>query len=175
MRFGFVIVVCVMLVVVLDGGEGAEEQAADVGENGGAARGDAAFGEEIVEDGEGVVDALRPLEIVSVAGEGDTKVFGVAGFGTRVRGAERAIGVGDQGTALAAGASAMLATLRSEIGAGRFWFHFDPRDGVNWGRGDPHPRCFCQRVRKALKRKDGRSEKSGKRVEECARSWRERR
>ena len=78
MRFGFVIVVCVMLVVVLDGGKGAEEQAADVGENGGAARGDAAFGEEIVEDAEGVVDALRPLEIVSAPGEGDTKIFGVA-------------------------------------------------------------------------------------------------
>ena len=108
-----------MLVVVLDGGEGAEEQAADVGENGGAAWGDAAFGEEIVEDAEGVVDALRPLEIVSVPGEGDTKIFGVAGFGTDVCGAERAIGVGDQGTALATGASAMLATLRSEIGAGR--------------------------------------------------------
>jgi hypothetical protein len=107
-----------MLVVVLDGGEGAEEQAADVGEDGGAARGDAAFGEEIVEDAEGVVDALRPLEIESVPGEGDTKIFGVAGFGTGVSGTEGTTGAGHQGTTLAAGASAMLATLRGEIGAG---------------------------------------------------------
>jgi hypothetical protein len=57
-----------MLVVVIDGGEGAEEQAADVGEHGGAAGRDASFGEEIVESAEGVVDALGPLEIEGLAG-----------------------------------------------------------------------------------------------------------
>src|SRR6266851_6617341 len=40
----------------------------------------------------------------------------------------------------------------------------------------PHtPGCFGKRVRKALKTKDGRSEKSSKRVQECASDWRERR
>src|ERR1700686_2853721 len=58
------IVIGVVLVVVVDGGEGTQEKAADVGEDGGAARGDAAFGEEIVESAEGVVDTLGPLEIV---------------------------------------------------------------------------------------------------------------
>jgi len=52
-----------MLVVVIDGGESAEEQAGDVRENGSAAWGDTSFGEEIIESSEGVVDALGPLEI----------------------------------------------------------------------------------------------------------------
>jgi hypothetical protein len=65
---GFLIVI-VILFVVLDGGECAEEQAADVGKDGSAARGDAAFGEEDVESAEGVVDALGPLKIVSVPSE----------------------------------------------------------------------------------------------------------
>ena len=36
----------------------AEEQAVDVGENGGAARGDVVLGEKLVQVAEGVVDAL---------------------------------------------------------------------------------------------------------------------
>jgi hypothetical protein len=65
-----------------------------------------------------MVDALRVLEAAGALGQSDHKVLRVAGFGSRVSSAERAIGVGNQGTALAAGGSAMLATLRSEIAAG---------------------------------------------------------
>jgi hypothetical protein len=38
----------------------------------------------------------------------------------------------------------------------------------------PHPRCFCRRVCKLLKRKDGRTKKSCKRDEECASARKER-
>ncbi len=86
--------------------------------------------------------------------------------------AEGATGVGNHGAALATGGSAMLASLGSEVGTGRFLCHFDPR----LGEGETHtPGCFGKRVRKALKTKDGSGEKSDKRVQECARDWRERR
>src|SRR6266849_5543556 len=39
---------------------------------------------------------------------------------------------------------------------------------LDCGWDTPHPGCFGKRVRKALKTKDGKSEKSGKRVQECA-------
>jgi hypothetical protein len=42
-------------------GRFSEEQAGDVGESVGAARGDASAGEEFVEGGERVIDALRIL------------------------------------------------------------------------------------------------------------------
>ena len=51
--------------VVIDRGVSAEEEAADVGEDGGAARGDAVFGDEFKEIGEGVIDALRGLETLT--------------------------------------------------------------------------------------------------------------
>jgi hypothetical protein len=71
---GFLIVIAVILVVVIDGGEGAEEQAANVGEDGGAAGRDASFGEELVESAEGVVDALESLEIEGLASQGFAEV-----------------------------------------------------------------------------------------------------
>jgi hypothetical protein len=41
--------------------------------------------------------------------------------------------------------------------------------------GSPHPGYFAKRVCKTLKTKEGRAEKRGKRVQEAARDWRERR
>jgi hypothetical protein len=76
------------------------------------------LGQEGVEAAEGVVDALGVLETARALGESDYEVLGVAEFGSGVSGTERTIGVGDQGTALATGAGAMLAPLGSEIGAG---------------------------------------------------------
>jgi hypothetical protein len=58
------------VMVVVDRGQRAEEKAADVGEDGGAAGRDASFGEEIVESAEGVIDALRILEFGCLTGEG---------------------------------------------------------------------------------------------------------
>ena len=40
-----------IFVVVVDGGEGAEEKAVDVGEDGGAARGDAVSGQQAIDIG----------------------------------------------------------------------------------------------------------------------------
>lgn len=51
-------------VVVVDGREGAEEEAVDESEDGGAASGDAVSGEEAVDIGEGKVDALGGLKIL---------------------------------------------------------------------------------------------------------------
>ena len=50
--FGAVFCAGVGVAVGVDGGEAVEEQAADVGEGAGAARGDFAAGEEMVEGGE---------------------------------------------------------------------------------------------------------------------------
>jgi hypothetical protein len=55
--------------LVLDAGEGAEEQAGDVGKSGGAAGRDASAGEKFVECGERVIDALGVLEVRGVLGE----------------------------------------------------------------------------------------------------------
>ncbi len=47
---------------LFDGGEGAEQQAVDVGEDGGASRGDAVLGEQQEELGEDLVDVRGGLE-----------------------------------------------------------------------------------------------------------------
>ena len=51
--------------VVVDASVSAEEEAADVCEDGSSARGDAVFGDEFKEIGEGVIDALRSLETLT--------------------------------------------------------------------------------------------------------------
>jgi hypothetical protein len=114
--FRFLIVIGVMLVVVIDGGEGAEEQAADVNEDGGAAWGDASFGDEIVEGAEGVVDALGPLEIESITSEHLAKVL--LSSGCRVVRAEFRGRVARQGAALPSGCGAMLTTSGTGLTAG---------------------------------------------------------
>jgi hypothetical protein len=97
-----------MLVVVIDGGEGAEEEAADVGEDGGPARRDASFGKEIVESAEGVVDALKPLEIERITSEHLAKVL--LSSGCRLVRAEPGGRIVREGAALASGRGAMLTT-----------------------------------------------------------------
>lgn len=52
--------------VGIDGGVCAEEKAADVSEDGSAARGDAILGDEVVKIAEGEVDALSGLKILGV-------------------------------------------------------------------------------------------------------------
>jgi len=74
--------------LVLDGGEGAEEQAGDVGESSGAPGGDVAAGEETKEMGEGMVDALGGLEVFGVFGEQVGEIGGVGGGRFGVAGAE---------------------------------------------------------------------------------------
>jgi hypothetical protein len=104
--------------LVLDGGEGAEEQAGDVGESGGAAGGDVASGEETKEMGEGMVDALGGLEVFGVLGEQVGEVVGVGGSRFGVAGAELGLWVQDEASALAAGRGVVLATFGSAGGFG---------------------------------------------------------
>jgi hypothetical protein len=56
-------------VFAVDGGEGAEMDAADVGHDSGEARRDALLGEELLEPGEKFVDFKRGLERSDVLGE----------------------------------------------------------------------------------------------------------
>src|SRR5713226_9151003 len=61
-------------VVGVDGREGAQEQAVDIGENGGTPRGDAVPGQEPVEGAQGMVDALSGLESLGLAGQSEGDV-----------------------------------------------------------------------------------------------------
>jgi hypothetical protein len=104
--------------LLVDGGEGAEEQAGDVSEAGGAASGDVAAGEEPKEMGEGMVDALGGLEVFGAHGEQVGEVAGVGGWRFGVAGAELGLRVLDEASALAAGRSVVLATFGSAGGLG---------------------------------------------------------
>jgi hypothetical protein len=64
------------LVFLLDGGEGTHEQAGDVGQDGGATRGDTAFGEKSKEIGERAIDALGGVEGVASDGEEGAQIVG---------------------------------------------------------------------------------------------------
>jgi hypothetical protein len=96
-----------------DGGEGAKEQAGDVSESGGATGGDVAAGEETKDVGEGIVDALRGLEVFGAFGEQVGEVLGVGGWRFGVAGAELGLRVLDDTSALAAGGGVVPATFGS--------------------------------------------------------------
>src|SRR5712692_9073640 len=120
-----------MLVVVIDGGEGAEEQAADVGEDGGAAGRDGSFGQEIVESAERVVYALGPLEIEGLTGEGFAEV-NRSRWCSVVR-AEPGGRIASEGAALTSGCGAMLTTCAVDYRAGVASAHgFRPLYWVEW-------------------------------------------
>ena len=82
---------------VLDGGEGAEEQVAGVGHDGGAAGVDFVPGLEFIEFAEGAVDNDSRAEFLGVSDEGGSKVGLVEVFLVLggVFGAEARLGVGD--------------------------------------------------------------------------------
>jgi hypothetical protein len=131
--------------------QGAEQEAADVGENGSAAGRDAVLGEKLIQVGEREVDALGGLESLPIADQGSVEVFSLLLFllrvmprtktGMRVRGQE---------AALTSAGSEMSATDGSCGGAKGLWFHVVPRLKV----GVPHPGCFCERVRNCVKTKE---------------------
>jgi len=118
--------------LLLDGGEGAEEQVTGVSHDGSASRGDSVVGLELVEFTEGMVDVGGGTEFLDGADKGSGQVrlveFFLA-FGS-VLGAEARVRVKDGQTAeAAAGGRAMLAMERIGInvgtdgGAGVFWIH----------------------------------------------------
>ncbi len=98
--------------LVLDGGEGAEEQVADVGEDGGAACSDAVLGKKAEEIGEDLIEVGRGLELGELAEEGDGEVGLLETDRARVDvfGAETGGDIGDSVAATAAGAGAVLTT-----------------------------------------------------------------
>ena len=98
-------------VTVADVSKSAEEQAGDVGESSGAARGDLSAGEKFVECGEGVVDALGILEVRGVLGEYSGEVPGIGRLQGGVAGTEVGFGIEDAGGALAALGGAVLAAF----------------------------------------------------------------
>jgi len=105
--------------VVIDGGESAEEEIADVGEDGSAAGRDVAGGEELVEVAEGVVDALGGLEALPLEEERFGEVGELILLEEMLR-AEAGARVLGERTALAAGGGA-IGTASGE--GWRFGFH----------------------------------------------------
>ena len=96
------------------GGEGAEEQAADGGEGGGAASGDAVAGEQIVEVIERSVDGLSVLETVFLLHKREEEIgaFVASFFLGEVMSAQTGLLVSREETALmAAGGKAMSAAV----------------------------------------------------------------
>jgi hypothetical protein len=91
------------LVIVVNGGEGAEEEAVDISQNGSAARGYAIGGKKVIEIGEGEVDALGGLKILR---PGEQNFGEVVGFHLFLNGAvmatESRLRIGREPTALTA-------------------------------------------------------------------------
>jgi hypothetical protein len=135
---------------VLDGGEGAEEQVAGVGHDGGAAGVDFVPGLEFIEFAEGAVDNDRGAEFLGVSDEGGSKVGLVEVFLVLggVFGAEARLGVGDGQTAESLAGKTML-TMKLNRGsgdAGGFVIHgssfpAEPARSI-LGRVGIHPGCF---------------------------------
>jgi hypothetical protein len=65
--------------IVVDCGQRSEKQAADLGEDAGATRGDAALGQECVEDAARLVDAVGILETAGLLGRATAKSSESAG------------------------------------------------------------------------------------------------
>jgi hypothetical protein len=61
----------------MDGGKSSEEQAINVRENSGTPRGDAVSAKELIEIGEGKVDALGGLEALRFAWQGAREIDGL--------------------------------------------------------------------------------------------------
>jgi len=105
---------------VIDGGEGAKELVGDVGEDGGATRGDFIFGEEEKEASEKFIDGDGGAEFPEVGGEdggtfrGVLLILGEMGVSGAVRGVE---GAGVEAATLAVSV-AMRATSGVVDGAG---------------------------------------------------------
>ena len=99
----------------VDGGEGAEEQVAGVGHDGGAARGNAVFGLKVQEAGEELVDGDGGLEFGEAdgecGGEIDGSVFMLREL--RVGATKERLRVGDKEAAAGAVEEAMLTTALS--------------------------------------------------------------
>ena len=124
------------------GGEGAEEQVADIGQDSGTARGDLVVGKELVQFAEGMVDAGGGLESLGLACEGGSKFSEVTLFALLISVFETEAGVvvGNGQTAKAATGEAKL--TMEQRGDGNDARRFGSHDGSILGRVDTHPGCF---------------------------------
>src|SRR6266403_3016487 len=135
---------------VPDGGEGAEEEVAGVGHDGGAAGVDFVPGLELIEFAEGAVDNDSRAEFLGVADEGCRKVglVEVLPVLSGVFGAEAGVGVGDGQMAEALDGKTMLAMKlnRSSGDAGGFVAHGQFLSGgagtFHFGKSWYTPRLF---------------------------------
>ncbi len=105
------------VIFIVDGGEGAQEQIADVGQNGGATRSDLVLGKEPVQFSQGIVDARRGLKVFGLAGKscGEIGEFAVPPLEDGVTEAETGSGVRDGKAATATTGGAMLAMKRTGV------------------------------------------------------------
>jgi hypothetical protein len=71
---GFIFAVIFTIIFTLDGRDGAQELIGDVGQNGGAARGNPVVRESEKQAGEEVVDGLGGFEFAEIGGKGDCQV-----------------------------------------------------------------------------------------------------
>ena len=139
---------------VVDGWKGAEFEAGDESQDGGAAGGDTVLDDESGEFGEEAVDLGGGREVGGFATKGGGKVS-VDELGVETAGvAEAESGVLQDGVVAAAtGASAMMTGVDGKELRVRY-FHFSPRFGE--GKGYTL-RCFC----KSLERIDGTIVRAG--------------
>lgn len=143
---------------LFDGGEGAEKQAGDIGDDGGAARGDAVLGEEDEELGEDLVDVGGGGKLAEIAGEVGGEVGRVGGWRPKVDVVFAEIGRGvreGEAAATAAGVAVQTAgeTLRraqcKQVASGTGVSGFLSHGSLfGEGRGTPHPGLICASVRK---------------------------
>jgi hypothetical protein len=138
---------------LLNGGEGAEEEAAGKGHNGGVAGSDLVAGLEFIEFPEGVVDVDGGAEFLDVADEGGGNVglIEVLLEQSGVFGAEAGVLVGDgHATKAATGGGTVLAMEwggAGDGGARSFWIHMSSFLGIL----RPHPAVFVRVANKGDK------------------------
>jgi hypothetical protein len=111
--------------LVFHGRDGPKELVGDVGQNGGATRGDTVFGEEKEKTGEKVVDGGCGLEFGDAGGEGGGQIRGApGGLDRTVTAAKKRRRAGGRASAAAAGGGAVLTAGK----VNGYVFHFGPLD-----------------------------------------------
>jgi hypothetical protein len=134
-----------------------------------------AAGQETKDMGEGIVDALRGLEVFGALGEQVGEVLGIGGWRFGVAGTELGLRVLDDTSALAAGGGVVLATFGSAGGLGVSFgvrvrcFHGRSFLGSNFisenlilGRG--YTPLFPEKRLEDIENKENRLQKKAKRL-----------
>jgi hypothetical protein len=143
--------------IVVDGGEGADEETSEIAKYGGAAWRDGVRRQEGIEGLYGVVDSLSVLEVTRALQEVEREVLGSVGLRRAVATAEHAARVDHPRATLATGGRVMEATMVAGNWFSGCRLHFL---SFTLRRGVPPPRVFFgERVWKVLKTKERLCEK----------------